>query len=159
MKGNKSKQENGTESINLAANFLTLRRWLKLTQSEFIETYLTNEDGSALISTATLSGLENKAGQRASSLIALISDKLGVDAGTFELMPDYFAKNIELFFGALQPRENVAQAARPSGTVEALVQQLSDYIMDAMISDRLKPGDKLHRPKQHGAFAGTPRNH
>ncbi|MCL2580041.1 MAG: FadR family transcriptional regulator [Oscillospiraceae bacterium] len=147
------------QKSNVAANLLTLRRWLKLTQREFIHAYLVDEAGTPLISVATLSGVENGIQSNVLPLTASIATKLAVDAGVFEIDPDSFAKNIELFFGALVSRHgDPAYAARGGNTVESLVQTLSDYLMSAMISGELQPGDKLPSDRSLSTTYGVGRS-
>jgi DNA-binding FadR family transcriptional regulator len=132
------------EKSNAAENLLTLRRRLKLTQREFIDTYLIDKQGMPLISVSTLSGIENGVQDNVMPLTVSVAAKLGADADVFVVDPDSFAKNIELFFETLSNHCNTSLSAAKSGnTVETLVRALSDYLMDAIISGKLKPGDKL----------------
>ncbi|MCL2857448.1 MAG: FCD domain-containing protein [Oscillospiraceae bacterium] len=138
---------------------MTLRRWLKLTQREFIDTYLVDEAGTPLISVATLSGVENGLQSNVLPLKASIARKLMVDADVFEIDPDSFAKNIELFFsGLVNNCSGSSLSAHGGNTVESLVQILSDYLMDAMISGELKPGDKLPSDRSLSATYGVGRS-
>ena len=54
-------------------NIRLIRRFLGLTQKDFIKTYLCDEDGKALMSVPTLSNLESKGGERLSEVILAVS--------------------------------------------------------------------------------------
>ena len=128
---------------NVSSNILTFRRWLTLTQRDFINTYLIDETGKPLVSVSTLSGIENGTQGNPLSLMKPISEKLDVDANIFEMEPDSFARNVEFFFKACVNKTDQSPSFRSINTVGSLVQEISDYLMDRMISGELKPGDKL----------------
>jgi DNA-binding FadR family transcriptional regulator len=152
-------QETNVQKNNFAENILTLRRRLKLTQREFISDYLIDEHGVALISVSTLSGVENGTQSNIAPLITSIAAKLKADANVFTMDPDSFAKNIELFFKVFEDKPDMAsQSPRNSNTVDALVQALSNYLMDAIISGELKPGDKLPSDRALSAEYGAGRS-
>ena len=154
-----SDQDNKLRKSNAAENLLTLRRRLKLTQREFIDAYLIDDEGAPLISASTLSGVENGVQDNVPPLVASVSAKLGVDAGVFMLDPDSFAKNIELFFESIAVRQDTTlPAVRSGNTVEPLVRTLSDYLMDAIMSGKLKPGDKLPSDRSLSAEYGVGRS-
>lgn len=149
-------QQHDTENKrNAAANMLTLRRWLKLTQREFIDTYLLDGQGKPLISVATLSGVENGTQNNVLPLTAAISEKLRAEADVFTMDPDSFAKNIELFFKSYIDESNVP--IKQKSSAEPLVQVLSNYLTDAIVRGELKPGDKLPSERSLSALLGVGR--
>jgi DNA-binding FadR family transcriptional regulator len=129
----------------IAENLLTLRRRLQISQQTFIQTYLTGPDGKSLISVSTLSNIENGNTVGVAELAEQVAQKLWVDYSVFLVEPDNFAKNIELFLGDSLDRDERKQKIPPrkiSGC-EALVQGISDYLMEALMSGELRPGSKL----------------
>ncbi|MDR1099850.1 MAG: FadR family transcriptional regulator [Treponema sp.] len=141
-------------------NLLTLRRRLKLSQKDFIRAYLSGDDGPALISVPTLSNIENGSTVGVVELADRAAQKLEVDPAVFREDPDNFAKNIEHFFGRVL--EAGGPAARGGGEkrggTEALVEDISDYLIDAVIRGELRPGSKLPPDRKLGALFGTGRS-
>jgi DNA-binding FadR family transcriptional regulator len=123
---------------NESANLLTLRRWFKLTQREFIDTYLTDAQGEPLISAATLSGVENGTQNNLAPLLAALSARLRVDIDVFAVDPDVFAKNVDLFF--IRP---AGLSGREADATAPLLQVISEDLADAIADGTLKPGDQL----------------
>lgn len=148
-------------SGNIPSNILTLRRRLMMTQREFIDSYL-HDDGKPILSLATLSNIERGGAANVRRVADKLAETMHVAHDIFELDPDSFAKNVDLFFGPQLARgeENIVERiteARRSSTVEKLVQTLSDYLMDAMVSGKLKTGDLLPSDRQLGAMLGVGR--
>lgn len=143
---------------NVSANILTFRRWLALAQRDFIDTYLLDETGAPLVSVSSLSMIENGTQGNPLPLAVSISKKLGVDANIFEMEPNSFAKNVEFFFKSCAGKIEQISTFRNTGTVGMLVQELSDYLMDAIISGELKPGDKLPTDRSLSATYGVGRS-
>lgn len=146
---------------NIAENLLTLRRRSQMTQKGFIEAYLTGENEKPIISISTLSNVEKGTQTNVKPLVKSISDKLDVDQSIFEMDPDAFAKNINLFFQPLLQNnedQNGAVLIRSQSTVEKMVKILSDYLMDGLMSSELKPGDKLPTDRVLSATYEVPRS-
>ena len=61
-------------------NLRLLRRALRLTQKEFIDRFLSDEEGKPTMSIATLSNLEAKDGPRMNDVIISVSEQLGIDS-------------------------------------------------------------------------------
>ena len=59
-------------------NLRLLRRALRLTQKEFIDRFLSDEEGKPTMSIATLSNLEAKDGPRMNDVIISVSEQLGI---------------------------------------------------------------------------------
>ena len=66
-------------------NLRLLRRALRLTQKEFIDRFLSDEEGKPTMSIATLSNLEAKDGPRMNDVIISVSEQLGIDSMHFLL--------------------------------------------------------------------------
>ena len=154
---------NQTEVVNISENLLTLRRRLKLSQKEFIETYLSDGEGKPLVSVPTLSNIENGYTVRIEHLSAQVAKKLKVDPPVFLTDPDEFARNIDFFFeNALKTGRNFsadgAGQYRKTSGVEALVETISDYLMDAILRGELRPGSKLPSDRNLSAQFGVGRS-
>ena len=137
---------------HIAENVLTLRRRLAMTQSEFIEAYL-SENGRPSISVATLSNMERGASLNTGKITKKLSLVMDVPHDVFELEPNVFAKNIDLFFAQQFARNNERRLAhggerRRFSPIELLVRSLCDYLMDAVMSGDLKTGDALPSDRQ-----------
>lgn len=138
-----------TDISYIHENLLMLRRRLTLTQEEFIRRYLSDDKGKALLSVAKLSNLENRGNKDCVKYAAIVAEKLSIDPKVFQLDPDAFAKNLELFVKdqlatpASGGLSDLAQMVQKTSYVETLVRVMSDYLMDNIISGELKPGDKL----------------
>ena len=143
---------------NVSANILTFRRWLTLTQRDFIDTYLIGKTGEPLVSVSALSGIENGTQGNPLPLAKSISEKLDVDANIFEMEPDSFAKNVDFFFNACVSKIEQNSSSRNVNAVGSLVQELSDYLMDGMINGELKPGDKLPSDRSLSTAYGVGRS-
>lgn len=154
------KQDINQQKQDAAANLVTLRRWLKLTQREFIDAYLLDDQGVPLISIGTLSGVENGTQNNVLPLVDSVAAKFGIDSTVFTMEPDSFAKNIELFFKPVlnktaAPADHIE---RRGSNLKVLVQILTNYLTDAIISGELKPGDKMPSERMLSATFGTGRS-
>jgi DNA-binding FadR family transcriptional regulator len=147
------------EIQRIPENLLTLRRRLKLSQKDFIRAYFSGDDGAPLISVPTLSNIENGSTTGVADLADRAAKKLEVDPAVFREDPDRFAKNIELFFGrALEAGSPASRGGEKRGGTEALVEAISDYLIDAVIRGELRPGSKLPPDRKLGALFGTGRS-
>jgi DNA-binding FadR family transcriptional regulator len=129
-------------------NMLLLRRRLMLSQTELIDNYLTSEEKRPLLSVSKLSKLEKKENNDSERFAAVLAQKFTVDPKLFQLPPDDFAKNIDLFLGGQRPSQGkalneIAPLVKKTSQVETLVNIISDYLVDRILAGELKPGDKL----------------
>lgn len=167
MEKNTASSQTAAESLLNPAfvheNLLHLRRRLMLSQSEFIVKYLSDEQGKPLLSISKLSNIETKGGKDALKYAELISNQLSVDPNLFQLTPDAFAKNIEIFIeGQLNSASagnlsDLAQMVQKTSYVETLVHVMCDYLTDNLISGDLKPGDKLPSDRNLAVMFGVGR--
>lgn len=135
-------------SSYIPENLLLLRRILMLSQTEFINKYLTDELNQPLLSISKLSTLEKKECNDSEYFASVIAQKFAVDAKLFQLPPDDFAKNIDLFIHNQSVSQNKALTeiiplVKKTSQVETLVNIISDYLVDRIIAGELKPGDKI----------------
>lgn len=125
-------------------NLLFLRRYLRMTQEQFIKEYLSDEKGEALISVSTLSNLESKGGSRLNDIINTISEKLIIDPLAFSIHPDNFVKNIDVLMRKADKIPSMAEV--PLGaksSVGMLIHELTNYFADQIFEGKLRPGDKI----------------
>ena len=142
---------------HICENILTLRRRLKVSQHVFIQTYASDPQGQPLISVPTLSNIENGNTVGIEALAESIAKKMHVDKPVFLMDPDDFARNIELFFGPALDKQQETVPARKVTATEALVQSISDYLMDALIQGEMRPGSKLPSNRDLSARFGVGR--
>ncbi|WP_124064941.1 FadR/GntR family transcriptional regulator [Clostridium sp. E02] len=130
---------------NKRNNLLTLRRYLQLTQKEFIKQYFSGMDGKNQISLSTLSNLETKGGTRLNDVLEQISSQLDFDTSVFQISTDKFMNDLE----NLVPKDrNIAKNQEETITskntnVNVLLNRLTNYFADEFFSGRLNPGDKI----------------
>lgn len=122
-------------------NMRLLRRHLGLTQKEFIEKFLTDENGRPSMSVATYSNLESKGGERVNEVILAVSEKIGVDSLVFSMVPEEFAANTAMLLpgSTQQDRRNGAK----KGNIDQLLNRLTMYIAEQIFEKKLKKGDKI----------------
>lgn len=137
---------NNLDWEHIHENVLLLRRRLMLSQGEFIDKYLSVEH-KPLLSVSKLSNFEKKGGKDSEEIARFIAENISIDEKIFLLPPDNFAKNLDMFLESRlsQGKEfnDIAQLVKKKSYVNILVNVISDYLMDSVISGELKPGDKL----------------
>jgi GntR family transcriptional repressor for pyruvate dehydrogenase complex len=145
---------------HIAENLLTLRRRLKLSQKDFIRLYLSDAEDLPLISVSTLSNIENGSTAGLEELSGRVAQKMKVDSAVFREDPDSFAKNIDLFFAKVLDEKIPAPGAKEKrrGAADALVEEISDYLMDAVIRGELRLGSKLPPERKLGSLFGAGRS-
>lgn len=139
----------GFNPAYISENIVLMRRKLKMSQKEFIQTYLTDEMGKAVISTGAYSNLENGAGKSSPKAAAFIARRLHADAKMFEMAPDLFAYNIDSFLQSREelPTKDFLNSNMPlkknTSYTDSLIRIISDYLTDGIMAGEIKPGDKL----------------
>ena len=152
------REGDSAELKHISENLLTLRRRLKLSQQIFIRKYLSDPHGKPMISVPTLSNIENRSAAGVVALAETAAEKLGVDKSVFLVDPDDFAKNIEVFFArVLDDRGEQKMPPRKVSSSEALVESISDYLMDEVIQGKMRPGSKLPPDRELSARFGVGR--
>lgn len=129
-------------------NLRILRRHLNLTQKEFINCFLSDEKGEALISIATLSNLEAKGGSRLNEVIVAVAEKLAVDPMIFAMDSDEFAKNVDILLPNSSSVENIRKNSMKKGGINQLINQLTIYFAEQIFEKRLKKGDKIESDRE-----------
>lgn len=130
-------------SIYKKENLRTLRRYLKLTQKQFIERFLVDNSGNPTMSIATFSNLEAKSGARLSEVIREISDKLQVDAMIFTMNSDEFIDKLDLLLPNERENEFADKSEAKKETINQLIHRLTLYFAERILNHDLKKGDKI----------------
>lgn len=124
-------------------NIRLLRRYLRLTQKEFISQFLTDEDGKASMSIATLSNLEAKGGGRINEVILAVSESLAVDSMIFSMRPEEFAEKIDMLLPSSIDSQHIRKASMKKGNINQLLYRLTMYFAEQIFDEKLKKGDKI----------------
>ncbi len=148
----------------IGKNLLTFRHRLKMTQSEFIEMFLTDEAGKSIFSVAKLSNIETKGNHDESRAARIVSDKLGIDAEIFEMEPPDFERNIDTFLDKSRSKSIMLpawSAASPQGKStysDGLLEALSNYLAENISSGKLRAGDRLPGDRTLAELLGISRS-
>lgn len=129
--------------IHKKDNIRLLRRYLRLTQKEFINQFLMDEDGKASMSIATLSNLEAKGGGRINEVIIAVSESLAVDSMIFSMRPEEFAEKIDVLLPSTIDSEHIRKAGMKKGNINQLLYRLTMYFAEQIFDEKLKKGDKI----------------
>lgn len=124
-------------------NIRLLRRYLRLTQKEFINQFLVDEDGKASMSIATLSNLEAKGGSRINEVILAVSESLAVDSMIFSMRPEEFAEKIDMLLPSRADTEHIRKNGMKKGNINQLLYRLTMYFAEQIFEKKLKKGDKI----------------
>lgn len=150
------------DPIYVKDNILSLRRRLKLSQSEFIKRYLSNKDGKPILSISKLSNFERHGIGDPQQFAQLIASAMSTDIDIFFMEPDLFAKNIDLL---IEPQtqvdrndfRDVGKLIYKENNVKTLVRVISDYLSDSILAGEMRPGDKLPSDRNLATIFGVGR--
>lgn len=132
-------------------NIRFLRRHLGLSQKEFINRFLTDENGKPLMCVATLSELESKGGSRISQVVLSAAEKLSVDPMIFSMDPEEFVQQIDILLPASEDAEGIQQSLQKRGNVSQLLERLTMYFADQIYEKKLKRGDQVESDRELAA--------
>lgn len=135
-------------SVYKKDNIRQIRRALKMTQKEFLEYFLTKEDGKLAMSVATLSNLESKGGERLNEVINALCTRLQLDSMMFSLEPQEFLQNLEAFLSSYQSEDDLFEKSEKKGNISQLVNRLTMYFADEILEGRLKRGDQIESDRE-----------
>ncbi|MDO4169106.1 MAG: FadR/GntR family transcriptional regulator [Lachnospiraceae bacterium] len=130
-------------SLNKKDNVRYLRRYLGLTQKDFINQFLTNENGKPSMSVATFSNLEAKGGTRLNEVILSASESLGIDVMLFSMDGETFAERLDLELPSKKETQNINKIRSQKGNIKQLVYRLTMYFSEKLFDKELKKGDKV----------------
>lgn len=132
----------------LQENLRCFRRKMRLSQSELIRHFLSDNSGKFSISVSKLSTLENRGGPDLELICRTIAEKISGDPDLFELPTEDFSRSVEdcireMQIGKSGGLQRIAVSADQSSELEILIRLMNDYFTDAIMSGELKPGDKI----------------
>ncbi|MGN1141977.1 MAG: FadR/GntR family transcriptional regulator [Oliverpabstia sp.] len=139
-------------------NLCLLRRTLRLTQKEFIERFLSTDEGVPLMSVATYSNLESKDGARMTEVILAVSEKLGIDAMSFSMPPEEFAEKIHMLLPENVGEEATVKSTARKRNIDQLLNRLTMYFAEQIFEKKLKKGDKIESDRELAARLGVGRS-
>jgi DNA-binding FadR family transcriptional regulator len=119
------------QNKNILKNLKSLRIKSKLSQSDFIKTYL-QIDNKPIVSVPTYSNIENAGGIRLNDILTMLSEKMNLD-------PDVFTYSNPEFINYLGQKNLFSS----SPSINNLLTRISDYISDGLLNQTFKPGDKI----------------
>ncbi|MDR1960804.1 MAG: FadR family transcriptional regulator [Gracilibacteraceae bacterium] len=143
-------------------NLKCLRRFLKLTQQEFIQRFFRDAAGDQHMSVSRLSLLENGRGGDAERGAEFFCREHGVAREELEADPLLFARRVAEFaerhgFEAPRPAP-AAPAGKPGGGTEELVKSVSEYLTSRLLDGQIRPGDKLPAERELAKTLNTGRS-
>ena len=122
-------------------NLRLLRRALRMTQQQFMEQFLSGPSGKSAMSIATYSNLERKGGKRLNEVISKVSRQLNLDPMVFTIDPGQFSEQVEHMIASAPEKQVGAESG--AGDITELVNRLTVYFADDIISGRLKKGSRI----------------
>lgn len=139
-------------------NIRFLRRYLGLTQKEFIDRFLADGNDKASMSIATYSNLESKGGLRINEVVLAVSEKLAVDSMIFSMVPEEFAQQIDMLMPNSMTQEIIRQNGMKKRNVDQLLNRLTMYFAEQIFEQKLKKGDKIESDRVLAAKLGVGRS-
>lgn len=124
-------------------NIRFLRRYLRMTQTEFIRNFLTDENGKAAMSVASLSGLESRGGKKINDVILGLSENLGMESIAFSMPPREFTEKIDMLLPNRQDFTQMKKNRAKKGSISQLLYRLTMYFAEQIFDGRLKKGDQV----------------
>lgn len=145
-------------SIYRKENLRILRTHLGLTQKAFIQSFLAPDGDVPAMSVATFSNLEAKGGARLSEVILKTAEKLSVDPMIFAKDPEEFSGQLGVLLPNSRDVEQIRnQSAKKSG-INQLINQLTMYFAEQVLTGKLKKGDKIESDRELAAMLNVGRS-
>lgn len=143
-------------SLYKKENLRIFRRHLGLTQKEFINHFLSEDEKP--MSIATFSNLEAKGGARLNDVILKTADKISVDPMIFAMDSQEFAEQISSLLPNEKDRLQIQkQGAKKSG-INHLINQLTMYFAQQIMDGELRKGDKIASDRELAAMLNVGRS-
>ncbi len=124
-------------------NLRQMRRYLKLTQKEFLDRFFQDDDGNRRISVATLSNMEARGGPQLDMLIIHISEQIGCDPMIFEMEPENFYNQLSEILADQRAEAEIRENGEKKGNIARLVNRLTMHFADQLLSGQIKRGDQI----------------
>ena len=123
--------------LNRKDNIKMLRRYLRMTQKEFIEMFIVDENGKASMSIAAFSNLESKGGARLNDVIATVSERLHLDPMMFSMDPVKFTDSLDFVL------DSGLEISQKKSDTSQLIHRLTMYLADQMFEQKLKKNEQI----------------
>ncbi len=131
-------------ALNKQRNIRFLRRYLNLTQKDFINQFLSDENGKPSMSVATFSNLESKGGARINEVVLAAAENLGMDAMLFSMEPERFADRLEMILPDQVGADGLFGIGNTKkSNINQLLNRLTLYFAEKLLDKTLKKGDKI----------------
>lgn len=144
--------------MNKSANIRRLRQHCRMTQKEFIDWCLLDEEGVPCMSVSSLSNLESKGGAQINLVVARASEKLSVDAAVFSLPPEVFSQRLESFADPDSGGEAQAAKGDRKSDIAYLVNRLTLYFADEIFRGTLRKGSQVESDRELAKKLGVGRS-
>lgn len=133
-------------------NLRVLRRYLRLTQQQFMERFLSGPSGAPM-SIATYSNLERRGGKRLDAVITKVSRKLNLDPLVFSMDPVAFSEQV----GQLVD-ESPEDTGHGGGDITELVNRLTVFFADKIVIGELRKGSRIPSDRELAQTMGVGRS-
>ena len=124
-------------------NLRYLRRYMGLTQKEFIMNFLSEESGLPCMSIATYSNLESRGGVRLNDVVLSVAKQLSVDSMIFSMDSAEFAEKIDMLLPSQERTRQIRENGMRKGNINQLLYRLTMYFADQIFDHKLKKGDQI----------------
>lgn len=138
-------------------NILQLRRYLNLSQSEFIDCFMTDSEGKRGMSNASLSNIESKGKGSVNKLVANICTKMSLNPSVFTMETEKFIDQLPELVGDRAPGSGRAVAKEKKKQINLIVEKLTQYFADQMLEGKLKKGDQIPTDRELAGIMGVGR--
>lgn len=123
--------------LNRRENMKMLRRYMRLTQKEFIDLFIVDENGKPSMSITAFSNLESKGGARLNEVIASVSERLHLDPIIFSMEQSEFTATLDVVL------ENGHVVSQKKSDTSQLIHRLTMYLADQMFEQKLKKNEQI----------------
>ena len=110
---------------------------MRLTQKEFIEMFIVDENGKPSMSIAAFSNLESKGGTKLNEVIATVSERLHLDPMMFSMEPVKFTDSLDFVL------DNGLEISQKKSDTSQLIHRLTMYLADQMFEQKLKKNEQI----------------
>lgn len=129
-------------------NLRQLRRYLGLTQKEFISRFLPDSQGAPSMSAATYSNVETRGGKRLNEVVLSAASALHLDSMMFSEKPEEFARKIDMLLPAAKTSEDLCGNTAKKGKIDELLFRLTMYFAEKLMEKELKKGDQIESDRE-----------
>ena len=131
------------DSKNKNQNLRQLRTFLHMTQGDFLDAFFHDAEGKRLFSVAKLSSLESYGGAQLDPVIVQVSEQLGLEPLSFGMEPQEFYDHLSEKIPNQHRPEEFRDIGVKEGNISRLVNRLTLYIADQILSGKLHRGEKI----------------